>query len=109
MLRTAVPVGQNPAARGKPARGLPFRRRQAKVSIRHDPVGRPYGSFRGQIDHLATLTADVPRLTEPTSAQRQAFDLIGAPIPLTLTWPEHHPARTGKIPAHTKNCLSGQP
>jgi hypothetical protein len=26
----------------------------------------------------------VPMLTEPTSAQRQAFDLIGAPIPLTL-------------------------
>jgi hypothetical protein len=23
-------------------------------------------------------------LTEPTSGQRQAFDLIGAPIPLTL-------------------------
>jgi len=24
-------------------------------------------------------------LTEPTSAQREAFNLIGAPIPLTLT------------------------
>jgi len=24
-------------------------------------------------------------LTEPTSEQRQAFDLIGVPIPLTLT------------------------
>jgi len=23
-------------------------------------------------------------LTEPTSTQRQAFDLLGAPIPLTL-------------------------
>ena len=51
-------------------------------------------SFRGLLEHLATLTrnqvrfagatADLPMLTEPTSAQRQAFDLIGTPIPLTL-------------------------
>jgi hypothetical protein len=57
-------------------------------------AGYPYHSFRGLIDHLATLTrnqvrfagtkATVPMLAEPTSAQRQAFDLIGAPIPLTL-------------------------
>jgi hypothetical protein len=26
----------------------------------------------------------VPVLTEPTSTQREAFDLIGVPIPLTL-------------------------
>jgi len=26
----------------------------------------------------------VPMLTEPTSAQREAFDLIGVPIPLAL-------------------------
>jgi hypothetical protein len=46
------------------------------------------------LDHLATLarnqvrfagaTATVPMLTEPTSTQREAFDLIGAPIPLNL-------------------------
>ena len=46
------------------------------------------------LEHLATLTrnqvrfagtrATVPVLAEPTSAQREAFDLIGAPIPLTL-------------------------
>ena len=56
--------------------------------------GRPYRSFRGLLEHLATLTRNqvrfagtrvtVPMLTEPTSAQREAFDLIGAPIPLTL-------------------------
>ena len=60
----------------------------------HDAAGRPYRSFRGLIEHLATLprnqvrftgaTADVPMLTEPTSAQREAFDLIGVPIPLAL-------------------------
>ena len=57
-------------------------------------TGRPYRSFRGLLGHLATLTrnqvrfagtrATVPMLAEPTSTQRDAFDLIGAPIPLTL-------------------------
>ena len=28
---------------------------------------------------------EIPVLAEPTSTQRQAFDLIGARIPLTLT------------------------
>ena len=67
---------------------------QAKASYQHDPAGQPYRSFRGLLDHLATLTrnqvrftgthATVPMLTEPTSTQRQAFDLLGAAIPLTL-------------------------
>jgi Transposase DDE domain len=67
---------------------------QAKASGQHDPAGRPYRSFRGLLEHLATLPrnqvrfagtrAGVPMLTEPTSAQREAFDLIGVPIPLTL-------------------------
>jgi hypothetical protein len=67
---------------------------QAKASGQHDAAGRPYRSFRGLLEHLATLprnqvrftgaTADVPMLTEPTSAQREAFDLIGVPIPLAL-------------------------
>ena len=57
-------------------------------------AGRPYHSFRGLLAHLATLTRNqvhfagtrvtVPVLAEPTSAQRDAFQLIGAPIPLTL-------------------------
>jgi hypothetical protein len=67
---------------------------QAKASGQHDPAGRPYRSFRVLLEHLATLTRNqvrftgtevaVPMLTEPTSAQRQAFELIGTPIPLTL-------------------------
>src|SRR5450631_3745237 len=67
---------------------------QAKASGQHDPAGQPYRSFHGLLDHLATLTRNqvrftgtqvaVPMLTEPTSAQRQAFELIGAAIPLTL-------------------------
>jgi hypothetical protein len=83
------PQPGNPVA---PARRSPAA--QAKASARRDAAGRPYRSFRGLIAHLATLTrnqvrfagtqATVPMLTEPTSAQREAFDLIGAPIPLTL-------------------------
>ena len=67
---------------------------QAKASYQHDPAGQPYRSFRGLLDHLATLTRNQVRftgtqvttamLTEPTSAQRQAFRLLSAAIPLTL-------------------------
>jgi hypothetical protein len=75
-----------PARRSAPA--------QAKASRQHDQDGRPYRSFQGLLAHLGTLTrnelrfagtpATVPVLAEPTSEQRQAFELIGAPIPLTL-------------------------
>jgi hypothetical protein len=67
---------------------------QAKASYQHDLAGQPYRSFRGLLEHLATLTrnqvrfasapATVPMLTEPTSTQRDAFELLGVPIPLTL-------------------------
>src|SRR5689334_18553295 len=86
---------QNPPARGNPV--APARRSaaaQAKASRQRDTAGRPYRSFRGLIEHLATLARNqvrftgtavtVPILTEPTSAQQEAFDLIGTPIPLTL-------------------------
>ncbi len=86
---------QDPPAQDNPV--TPARRSaaaQAKASGQHDPAGQPYHSFRGLIEHLATLTrnqvrfagtrATVPVLAEPTSAQREAFDLIGVPIPLTL-------------------------
>jgi hypothetical protein len=88
-------TGQDPPARDNPV--APARRSaaaQAKASYQRDPAGRPYRSFRELIDHLGTLArnqvrfagtgTDIPMLTEPTSAQREAFDLIGAPIPLTL-------------------------
>ena len=83
------PAPANPVA---PARRSA--RAQAKASGQHDPAGQPYHSFRGLIEHLATLTrnqvrfagtrATLPVLAEPTSAQREAFDLIGVPIPLTI-------------------------
>ena len=86
---------QNPPAQDNPV--TPARRSahaQAKASGQRDAAGRPYRSFRGLLEHLATLTRNqvrfagarttVPMLAEPTTAQRQAFDLIGIPIPLTL-------------------------
>jgi hypothetical protein len=87
---------QDPPAPDNPV--APARRSaaaQAKASYQHDPAGQPYRSFRGLLEHLATLTrnqvrytgtcATIAMLTEPTSAQREAFNLIGAAIPLTLT------------------------
>ena len=83
------PAKDNPVA---PARRSPAA--QAKASHQHDPAGQPYHSFRGLLEHLATLTrnqvrfagttATVPMLAEPTSTQRQAFELIDTTIPLTL-------------------------
>ena len=87
---------ENPPEQDNPV--APARRSaaaQAKASAQHDAAGRPYRSFRSLLDHLATLPrnqvrfvgteATVPMLTEPTSAQREAFTQIGVPIPLTLT------------------------
>jgi len=88
-------TGENPPTPADPV--LPATRSTpaaAKASRQHDQTGRPYRSFRGLLDHLATFTrnqvrfagarAVVPMLAEPTSTQREAFDLIDAPIPLTL-------------------------
>jgi hypothetical protein len=67
---------------------------QAKASRQRDELGHPYRSFRGLLDHLATLTRNqgrfagtdttVPMLAEPTADQRHAFDLIGDTIPVSL-------------------------
>jgi hypothetical protein len=69
----------------------------AKASRRHLDDGTPTHSFRSLLDHLGTLTRNQvhftgqPRpvttelLATPTPTQRRAFDLVGAPIPLTLT------------------------
>ena len=86
---------QDPPAQDNPV--TPARRSaaaQAKASSQHDPAGQPYHSFRGLLDHLATLTRNqvrytgtqitIPMLAEPTSIQRQAFELLGTAIPLSL-------------------------
>jgi hypothetical protein len=68
----------------------------AKASRRQLADHTPVHSFRSLLDHLGTLTRNQvhftpqphPVTTEllatPTPTQRRAFELIGAPIPLTL-------------------------
>ena len=86
---------EDPPAQANPV--APARRPAAagaKASRQHDETGRPYLSFCALLAHLGTLTrnqvrfagtpAAVPVLCEPTSEQRQAFDLIGVPVPLAL-------------------------
>jgi hypothetical protein len=86
---------EDPPAPGNPV--APAQRSAAataKASRQHHPAGRLYRSFRGLLAHLATLTRNqvqfsgaastVPMLAEPTSTQREAFQLIGTAIPLIL-------------------------
>jgi hypothetical protein len=66
---------------------------QRKAGCHHDTTGKPLHSFRGLLEHMATLTrntitlghATFDKITLPTPTQRRAFELLGAPIPLTLT------------------------
>ena len=85
---------EDPPARANPV--TPARRSPsaaAKAAVKTGPGNQPIRGFRDLIDHLATLTRDticvggqtVDKLAAPTPTQRRAFDLIGAPISLTLT------------------------
>ena len=82
------PGRANPVA---PARRSPSA--AAKAAARTGPGNQPIRSFRDLLGHLATLTRNtihvgsqpVDKLANPAPTQRRAFDLIGAPIPLTLT------------------------
>jgi len=66
----------------------------AKASTKHDAAGNRVGGFRDLLTHLGTLTRDricyhdtnieIDKLTDPTPTQRRAFELIDAPIPLTI-------------------------
>jgi hypothetical protein len=76
-----------PAVRSEPA--------QQKTARRTTTDGLPLHSYQGLLGHLATLTRNhvrygvdgptVPTLAQPTPVQRRAFQLIGAPIPTTIT------------------------
>ena len=68
-------------------------RADAKAATHASPDGHPLRSFRGLLGHMATLTRSTitlgghtfEKISDPTPAQRRAFDLIAAPIPLALT------------------------
>jgi hypothetical protein len=68
---------------------------QAKASRRRTAEGEAAHSFASLLDHLATLTRDeivftggsgarVHKLTNATTVQRKAFELIGSTVPMTL-------------------------
>jgi hypothetical protein len=65
---------------------------QRKAGHHRDAHGQPLHSFRGLLEHMATLTRTTitlgrttfDKITMPTPTQRRAFELINTPIPLTL-------------------------
>jgi Transposase DDE domain len=84
---------ENPPRRDNPV--APARRSasaDAKAARKATSTGQPARSFRDLLDHLATLTRQsimigghqIEKITTPTPAQREAFSLLGAPIPITL-------------------------
>lgn len=86
---------ENPPTRDNPV--APAQRSthaDAKAAYKCDADGNPLHSFQGLLKHLATLTrnklryhhtdVEIDKLTEATGTQRRAFDLIDAPIPLTI-------------------------
>jgi hypothetical protein len=65
---------------------------EAKAARKVTASGEPARGFRNLLDHLATLTRQtivigghqIEKITTPTPTQRQAFDLLGAPVPISL-------------------------
>ena len=88
---------ENPPTRTDPvAPAVRSQAAQTKASTRTSSNGLPPHTYQGLLAHLATLTRNdvqygqngpiIPTLAEPTPVQRRAFQLLGAPIPTTLTW-----------------------
>jgi hypothetical protein len=84
---------EHPPARDNPV--APARRSRsadAKAARKMTASGEPARSFPDLLGHLATLTRQtimigghqIEKITTPTPAQRQAFDLLGATVPITL-------------------------
>ncbi len=64
-----------------------------KDARKKTPDGLPTQSFRDLLEHLGKLNREtinfagqrIEKITNPTPTQRRVFELIGVPIPLTLT------------------------
>src|ERR1035437_1881943 len=87
----APPARANPVAPAARSVGA-----NAKAARKRNGAGGDVRSFRALLDHLATLTrntmttttgttSEFELLATPTPTQRQAFELLGAPVPLRLT------------------------
>ena len=111
---------QNPPAPGNPV--APARRSaaaQAKASYQHDPAGQPYRSFRGLLEHLATLTRNQVRYTgtQVTIADAHRADQHPAaglrahrrPDPADLEVARTPPGQPSKTPGQTRNRLPNWP
>ena len=65
---------------------------KAKDAAKHTPGGLPVRKYGDLLEHLSTLDRQtivfagqkIEKLTRPTPIQRRAFELLGAPVPLTL-------------------------
>ena len=85
---------EHPPTRDNPVAAAPrSHAATTKAHTKTDTDNNPIRSFRDLLDHLGTLTRNttafadrhIDVLTTPTPTQRRAFDLINAPIRLTLT------------------------
>jgi hypothetical protein len=97
LRKTLAPLtytDEQPPSRDNPvAAARRSRHADAKAAARASADGHTLRSFHGLLKHLATLTRSTitiggtsfEKISEPTPAQRRAFDLTGAPIPLTLS------------------------
>jgi hypothetical protein len=84
---------EHPATRENPIAPATRSHSAERKAARHtDDTGAPLHSLRGLLTHMATLTrntitlsqATFDKITSPTPTQQRAFDLINAPIPLSL-------------------------
>ena len=111
---------ENPPAPDNPV--APARRSaaaQAKASRQRDTAGRPYRSFRGLLEHLATLARNqvrftgtavtVPMLTEPTSDPAGSLRPHRHPDPADLEVARTPPGQPGKTPRQTPERLPNWP
>jgi Transposase DDE domain len=73
-----------------PARRSP--QATTKDATKHTPDGLPLHRYKDLLRHLSTLDRQtinfngqrIEKITTPTPLQRRAFELLGAPVPLTL-------------------------
>ena len=92
---------------------------QAKASGQYDPAGQPYLSFRGLLEHLATLTRNQVRFagTQRHGADAHRADQRPAgslppyrrPDPADLDVARTPPGQPGKTPGQSRNRLPNQP
>jgi hypothetical protein len=83
----SIPLGDDPVAPAQRSKAAAI-----KDTTKTTPDGLPLYDYPGLIAHLGQLTRNTvnfarqhfDKLANPTPVQRRAFDLLAAPIPLTL-------------------------